>query len=184
MMRLRLVPRTLVAGAVCAVAVAGPNPSFAQGARLSADLAQLLAANAPAIDVIVHGDEAAVNALAARHGAVIFRYLRMGAVLRVSAQQLAALQADGSQDHLSSDVLIRSTATVESQTILADLAWAGSDALPPLTGSGVGIALIDSGIDARHETLWERVALSMDFTGGDGVDRFGHGTHVAAVMAG
>jgi serine protease AprX len=48
----------------------------------------------------------------------------------------------------------------------------------------VGIALVDSGVDPRHETLWDRVAASADFTGGDGMDRFGHGTHVAGIMAG
>jgi serine protease AprX len=169
---------------MCLASLVWCDPSFAQGARLSADLIQQIAANASAIDVIVHGSEPEVAALAARHAVPVIRYLRMGGVLRVSAQQLLALQADGSQDHLSGDVLIHSTASVESQTMLADQVWAGSDLLPPLTGAGVGIALIDSGVDSRHETLWERVALSVDFTGGDGVDRFGHGTHVAGIMAG
>jgi serine protease AprX len=169
---------------MCVASLAWCDRSFAQGARLSDDLIQQLTANAAAIDVIVHGSEAEVSALAARHSAPVIRYLRMGGVLRVSAQQLLALQADSSQDHLSGDVPIHSTASVESQTMLADQVWAGSDVLPPLTGTGVGIALIDSGVDPRHETLWERVALALDFTGGDGVDRFGHGTHVAAIMAG
>src|SRR5262245_38299932 len=176
--------RALAAAVLCVATLAWSDRAFAQGARLSADLAQQLAANASAIDVIVHGDGAEVAALAARVGVPVIRYLKMGAVLRVSAQQLLALQADGSQDHLSGDVLIQWTASVESQTMLADQVWAGSNVLPPLTGTGVGIALIDSGVDARHETLWERVALSVDFTGGDGVDRFGHGTHVAGIMAG
>jgi serine protease AprX len=122
--------------------------------------------------------------LAGRHGASIQKYLRTGAVLRVSAHQLAALQVDGSQDHLSSDVVIRSAATVSARTMLADRVWIGTHIAPPLSGAGVGVALIDSGVDVRHETLWSRVVASVDFTGGDGNDGFGHGTHVAALIAG
>ena len=46
------------------------------------------------------------------------------------------------------------------------------------------VAVIDSGIDLRHNALRKRVLATVDFTGGDGVDRFGHGTHVAAIIAG
>jgi serine protease AprX len=48
----------------------------------------------------------------------------------------------------------------------------------------VTVALIDSGISERHSALRRRVIATMDFTGGDGVDRYGHGTHVAAIIAG
>ena len=44
--------------------------------------------------------------------------------------------------------------------------------------------MIDSGVDPNHAALAGRIAASVDFTGGDGVDRFGHGTHVAATIAG
>ena len=68
-------------------------PGFAQHrARLSADLADHLAAGSQAIDVIVHGDAAEVDALAARYNLAVTRYLKSGAVLRVTAGQLDALQ--------------------------------------------------------------------------------------------
>jgi serine protease AprX len=48
----------------------------------------------------------------------------------------------------------------------------------------VGVAIIDSGIDSAHVALRNRVIATVDFTGGNGVDGYGHGTHVAAVIAG
>src|SRR6185369_10397709 len=44
--------------------------------------------------------------------------------------------------------------------------------------------VIDSGINTRHNALRGRVLVTRDFTGGDGQDHFGHGTHVAAIIAG
>jgi len=174
----------LAALAACLFLTAPLDVFAAERARLSADLAAHLAAGSVAIDVIVHGNRVQVNLLAARYNLRVTKYLKTGAVLRVTAGQLAALQMDGSQDHLSSDIQIRSTANVTAETILADRVWTGSDGLDPLSGAGIGIAIIDSGVDPDHVALRNRVPVSVDFTGGNGIDRYGHGTHVAAIIAG
>ncbi len=156
----------------------------ARRARLSADLAGHVSTGSAGVDVIVHGTAAEVEALAARYNVRIKRQLRSGAVLRVTGGQLAAIQDDGAQEHISSDTPIRSSADVTAETIGADRVWEGVGSISPLTGDGVGVAVIDSGVDARHAALRNRVVASVDFTGGDGVDRYGHGTHVAATIAG
>src|SRR6185436_1401873 len=62
--------------------------------------------------------------------------------------------------------------------------WAGSEGLPARTGAGIAVAVIDSGIDFGHNALKKRVLATVDFTGGNGQDVYGHGTHVAAIIAG
>src|SRR5256885_3015474 len=86
-------------------------PAFAAGpkARLSADLADHLTNGSQEIRVIVHGSKAEVDAIAIRYNVRIVRFMASGAVLLVNAGQLAALRDDGSIDHLSGDLRIKSS---------------------------------------------------------------------------
>jgi serine protease AprX len=173
----------LVVWSVC-VLLAASTPAWAEHrARLSGDLADHLAVGSQAIDVIVHGDQATVDALAARYNIVVKRRLKSGAVLRVNAGQLDALSRDEDVDHLSGDVKIRPS-DVTTQSIGADQLWEGLEDLPRLTGEGITVAVIDSGIDVKHNALKNQVRTWVDFTGGNGADKYGHGTHVAATIAG
>ncbi|MCO6004348.1 S8 family serine peptidase [Actinoallomurus purpureus] len=66
------------------------------------------------------------------------------------------------------------------QQIGAPTAWkAGA------TGKGVKVAILDTGVDATHPDLKGRIAEQKNFSQAkDTVDHVGHGTHVAATIAG
>ncbi|AYN39717.1 peptidase S8 [Streptomyces dangxiongensis] len=53
------------------------------------------------------------------------------------------------------------------------------------TGKGVKVAVLDTGVDATHPDLKNQVIEARNFTAAaDATDHFGHGTHVASIVAG
>ncbi|OBW61901.1 S8 family peptidase [Dehalococcoides mccartyi] len=56
---------------------------------------------------------------------------------------------------------------------------------PPLTGTGLTVAVLDSGIRKTHESLQNKVIYEANFTDSPSAsDVFGHGTQVAFMIAG
>lgn len=163
--------------------LAAPATAAPHRARLGSDLERRVTRGDQAIDVIVHGSEAEVTALARRYNLRVRRLLRNGAVLGVTAGQLDAVAQDPAVDHLASDADVHSS-SITTEAIGADQVLAGLPALPPISGAGIGVAVIDSGIDTRHPALRNRVVYTKDYLGGDGSDAYGHGTHVGALIAG
>ncbi len=53
---------------------------------------------------------------------------------------------------------------------------------PPLYGSGLNLAIIDTGIRETHEKIRGRVVYRKNFTGGPHRDGFDHGTAVASIV--
>jgi serine protease AprX len=141
--------------------------------------------------VIVHGDAAQVAALAARHHLQVLRQLSNEAVVAANSLELAELAADGAIDHLSGDPIVRTSMSISNKATAADLTRAGAPgllgigAIPAVTGQGIGVAVIDSGI-SPHAALVGKVVANVSLVTGDPstADAYGHGTHVAGIIAG
>lgn len=178
-----------VAAAVAAVVLSTSNAQAAgRRAHISDDLrGQLAAGNPTDIDVILTGTHAGVEAIAARHGLRVRRHLKTGAVVEIPAGRLSTLAEDPEVDQLSGDHPVRATLAVATAAIGADQAWAG-DVVAGVTGHRVGVAVIDSGV-ANVPALGGRLVARLDFTPegrigrGQVDDEYGHGTHVAGIIA-
>jgi serine protease AprX len=126
----------------------------------------------------------------ARGGALRHNFSAINAgAFTVKGSALKALTKDPDVAYISPDRTVRATATVTDfydQAVLAPYAWSRN-----LTGSGIGVALIDSGINAGKDfTLsngtGSRIVYNQNFVAGQttAADLFGHGTHVAGILAG
>jgi len=112
-----------------------------------------------------------------------------GAAFMVKGSSLSALAKDSNVAYISLDRRVWATATVTDlydQAVLAPYAWSRN-----FSGSGIGVAVIDSGITAgRDFTLangtGSRIVYNQNFASGPNTaaDLYGHGTHVAGILAG
>src|SRR5688572_29962410 len=172
--------------AAAALLCAAVEPAVAQSrARLSKDVAERIAQRIEApTEIIVDVAPDRAQALAARYGARLKKLIRGGAVFEATGGQIDALSQDPEVPHISGNARVFRMMAVTTAATGADQVWRGLEPLRGVTGAGVGIAVIDSGI-ANHAAVRDRVVAAVDFTAkqGPGKDAYGHGTHVAGIIA-
>lgn len=188
--RIRL---TLTVVCCCVAALTLRGAGTAHIASLSSDLAAHLARHTAArTRVIVSGTDADVDALANRHRLQVVRRLDGAAVLLANSGELADLAADVSVAHLSGDAPVAPWMSVSNPSTAADQVRAGTSGLlgigglAAVNGKGVAVAVVDSGISTQVAALYKKVVASVSTVTGDPStdDAFGHGTHVAGIIAG
>ena len=199
----------LLAVALCAcafgVVAPGARAGSQAGNKISPDLLKLLRESQgdKPINVIVQqnttgGLSLNLDALLRDLGGhVARRFGRLGALsLSLPPKAVEALAARGDVRYVSPDRQVNASGHVETTTGTGEVRTQTLVSLPgiPVTttldGGGVGIAVVDSGVDAGHAAFRDglglsRVAASVDFTGENRTDDpYGHGTHVASIAAG
>jgi serine protease AprX len=115
-----------------------------------------------------------------------------GAAFTIPVSALAALEADPEVASVTIDHPMNVMDDLTNTATSVKSAWNSG-----FNGAGVGVAVIDSGINDSHPDLMDstettsRVVYHQDFTGtattnanGANYDLYGHGTHVAGIIAG
>ena len=171
--------------ALLAQAKSNPTKNFsvivqAASTKNKADHRALAAANAikRAKGTIGHGLSIVGGASAVLSGANLIALTRDPDVSYITADHILK----GSFDPVTGATNVTAPGVIE---VNAPAAWKLG-----VTGRGIGVAVVDSGV-ANHSDLAGRIVASVDFTSGapgaaivSPADPGGHGTHVAGIVAG
>ena len=200
----RFIGALLVAAAtlVPVAADSGPDNSQHDKPRFAPDLKASIGKKAPGetIRVVINLDRVDRGKLDDKlreiGGVLKGHYPRTKqAVVELPADRVESLQEVDGLDYIAPDRPVDSLASHLQTTTGASQAYGLGGLLGALTGTtldgrGVGVAVLDSGIDYDHFDLrlngQRRVIVNADFTGNKEwwEDPYGHGTHVAGIIAG
>ncbi|MDQ4131632.1 MAG: S8 family serine peptidase, partial [Actinomycetota bacterium] len=139
----------------------------------------IVALRQPPSDERLRGLEARVGVMGVGH--------RYGIVPAFSATvtkgQARALSRQREVVHVEADSRVRA---LNDSAQTASGVTAARAVMPGLDGSGVKVAVIDTGVAVSHVDLADKVAAFRDYVGGRATayDDHGHGTHVAATVVG
>lgn len=115
-------------------------------------------------------------------GRIIHNYglLRNRIVVEVPAGKTERLRELPRFKSYKQDRRVRALLEDSAYQIKADYAWDNA-----ITGQGVAVCVVDTGIDYTHPDLQNKVVAQYDFTTNseDAMDDCGHGTHCAGIIA-
>lgn len=137
----------------------------------------------PEIRIIVqHKPFVETRAAAAAVGATTtqtFDKLIEGSAMIATPNAIRVLAARPDVDRIWLDEEVHTMLDVSVPLIQTPQVWAEG-----ITGKGVAVGIVDTGIDVAHPDVTGRVKAFKDFTGEGEVDNNGHGTHVAGIIGG
>jgi serine protease AprX len=177
--------------ATVALVLAGPNPSAQRRPSMSSDLDGHPAGN-HTHRVIVQGPASGLASLRYGLAGILKRDLGEAIAIEVNDAQFEALQRNPNFTNISGDLPVVADMAITNTVTGANSVWQGTPGLlgllgtPGYTGTGVGVAILDSGI-ATHNALDSRVVARVNLVSDEpGVtgDPFGHGTHLAGIIGG
>lgn len=127
----------------------------------------------------------AANSMAAEHGLGLmftYRYALKGFAATIPAARLEAVKADARVQFVSEDRLV----SIDAQTLPTGVNRIDAEQTATHTnkGTGVNVAVIDTGIDLTHPDLAANIVGGKNCsTGKSYSDGNGHGSHVAGTIA-
>jgi|HubBroStandDraft_6_1064221.scaffolds.fasta_scaffold73361_1 serine protease AprX len=166
--------------------------AYADESKISPDLQPLLQNPSSNVKVIVQYNTppllgggllgGVVNLLGGVVNAVFSLIPALSATLHPA--DILTLSNQANVAYISLDRSLAGTLDYTAGAVNAPAAWSAG-----LDGTGIGVAIIDSGIyshpDLNHpNSSQSRVVYRQSFIGGNQFDDFGHGTHVAGIAAG
>ncbi|HET9321278.1 MAG TPA: S8 family peptidase, partial [Bryobacteraceae bacterium] len=161
---------------------------FAKHQKVSPDLNDQLNLSNGSVEVIVqfHNDPSdAEIAAVTSNGAKLKEHFKRfhSASFTVPVSAIDAVAGDPNVTYISPDRTVAAQFDYAEQTINAPFAWQLG-----LDGTGVGIALVDSGVakvdDLEQANSHQSRVVYREILNASKGDEYGHGTHVAGILAG
>jgi serine protease AprX len=182
----------LVAAIACAIAAPGWSQAK-HGPKIAPDFAHFPVHSDNTVDVIIQFAQKPLAEhfqMMAAHGGRLkhsFKHLK-GAAYRLPVQMLEVLENLPGVAYVAPDRPNKSFSDPDyyREAVMADVAQTQYG----LDGTGVGVAIIDSGIyphpDLQNSSGSSRIVYSQSFVPGEpsANDAYGHGTHVAGIVGG
>jgi serine protease AprX len=183
-------PLFFIAVILCLLTGLPAHPAGQRRPTLSGDLAQV---RGDRVRLIVQpAAEGDLSSIRGRLRGIVRRELSGAVALEVSRAELEAMSNDSAFAHISADAPVVSDMAITNKVTGASAMWQGTGGLlgllgtPGYDGSGIGVAVVDSGI-APHTALDSRVIARVNLVSWEGSasgDPYGHGTHVAGIIGG